>query len=184
MAWDLNSVSFFSGFNLIEPVLVFLMIGGALTAVSAKSRLTAVAALGFVGYGLALIYLIHGAPDVAITQLVIETLTVVLMVLVIYRLPPFQQFSSRALRWRDGATAVLVALVFASLVLLESAGVSAAPISSYFLENSVPLAHGRNVVNVILVDFRALDTLGEITVIAIAALGVYALLKLKIISKD
>ena len=170
--------------NFFEPILMLLMIAGALTAVFSRSRLTAVAALGFVGYGVALIYLLHGAPDVAITQLVIETLTVVLMVLVLYRLPVFRPFSSKKIRLRDGLLALIVAGVFTSLVLIESAGVTPAPISAFFLENSASHAFGKNVVNVILVDFRGLDTLGEITVLSLAALGVYALLKLKLPSKD
>jgi len=174
----------FTDVNIFEPGLILLMIAGALTAVFTRSRLTAVAALGFVGYGVALIYLLHGAPDVAITQLVIETLTVVLMVLVLYRLPVFKPFSSKAIRVRDGVLAVIVAALFASLVLIESSGATIASISPYFVENSALKAFGRNIVNVILVDFRGIDTLGEITVLSIAALGVYALLKLKLPSKD
>ena len=71
-------------------------------------------------------------------------------------------------------------LLMTFLVLVVTALKSESRITPFFVENSLPKAHGRNIVNVILVDFRALDTLGEITVVAVAALGVYALLKLRL----
>jgi multicomponent Na+:H+ antiporter subunit A len=141
------------------------------------SRLAAVAALGTVGYGVALIYIIFGAPDLAMTQFCIETLSIILFVLVLHKLPRFTLLSSSGSRFRDLLVALSIGGIMTMLVLLAIAQPMTPQISSWFLEQSLPLGHGRNVVIVILVDFRALDTLGEITVLAVAALGVYGLLK-------
>jgi multicomponent Na+:H+ antiporter subunit A len=158
-------------------VVALMIVAGAFTAASTASTLTAVAALGVSGYGVALLYFLFGAPDLALTQFVVETLTVILFVLVIYHLPPFSSLSSRASRARDWAVAAVVGSVVASVALLAMNDELDLSVPEYYAEASLPLAHGRNIVNVILVDFRALDTLGEITVLGIAALGVFALLR-------
>lgn len=173
-----------NNFNGVDLAIALLMIAAVFIAIITRGRLTAVAALGVVGFGVALIYILHGAPDVAITQLVIETLTVVLFVLVLYRFPSFTKLSKRSTRIRDAILAVLVGVLMTSLVFIKSSAESFDRISSYFVEQSVPTAHGHNIVNVILVDFRGIDTMGEITVLSVAALGVYALLKLKMGSKE
>jgi len=127
----------------------------------------------------ALIYLLFGAPDLAMTQFAIESLTVILFVLAFYHLPRFAQLSPPRSRARDALVALLAGGLMTALVL-AAVGVQLSPsISGYFTEAALPLAHGRNIVNVILVDFRGLDTLGEITVLGIAGVGVYALLKLR-----
>jgi multicomponent Na+:H+ antiporter subunit A len=113
------------------------------------------------------------------TQFAIETLTVLLFVLVIYRLPRFGRISSRAVRVRDAVIAISAGAMMTLLVLIVTTNPQQTGLTSYFAENSVTLAKGRNIVNVILVDFRALDTLGEIVVLAVAAAGVYSLLKLR-----
>jgi multicomponent Na+:H+ antiporter subunit A len=142
--------------------------------------LGAVAALGVVGYGVALIFVFFGAPDLAMTQFMIETLTVILFVLVFYHLPRFAFLSDRFAVARDTVLAAAVGALITTIVSIGS-GIQLYPkISDYFIENSLPLGHGRNIVNVILVDFRGFDTLGEITVLAVAGIGVYALLKLKL----
>lgn len=166
------------GLRFYEIGVVVLMFLGIIVAVQAQSRLTAVVALGVVGYGMALIFVLFGAPDLAMTQFMIETLTVILLVLVFYHLPRFARLSTRPARLRDIALATAAGGLATAFVLAAISVQYVAPISSYFMEQSVPLAHGRNVVNVILVDFRALDTLGEITVLALAGVGVFALLKL------
>jgi multicomponent Na+:H+ antiporter subunit A len=163
-----------------EVLVGLLILAATLLAVSSSSRLTAVAALGVVGYGVALIYTLFGAPDLAMTQFAIETLTVFLFVLVLYRLPRFAQLTARPARVRDAVVALSAGALMTVLVLVATAMPMESRLSPFFAENAVPLARGRNIVNVILVDFRALDTLGEITVIAVAAIGVYALLKLRL----
>lgn len=162
-----------------EVVVAALILIAAVAAVRARSRLGAIAALGVVGYGVSLIYVFFGAPDLAMTQILIETLIVILFVLVFYYLPPFAVLTTPAARVRDLVVAGAFGALMTFLILAAGAIQSHPRISSYFAEHSVPEAHGRNVVNVILVDFRAMDTLGEITVLAIAAVGVYALVRFR-----
>jgi multicomponent Na+:H+ antiporter subunit A len=167
-----------------EVALGVLILLAALMATVVQSRLASVAALGVVGYGVSLIYILYGAPDLAMTQFLIESLTVILFVLAFYHLPQFTHLSSRGSRVRDILIALLVGGLMTALVLSATGVLFYPSISNYFVENALPLGHGRNIVNVILVDFRAFDTMGEITVLGIAAIGVYVLLKLSIESKN
>ncbi len=162
-----------------ELLLAAAILAGILTAVRTASRLTAVAALGLVGLGMALLFAWLGAPDLAMTQLAVETLTVILLVLVLHQLPDFSQLTPRRGRLRDAAVALAAGSFMTLLVLSVHTTDSDSSLARYFLEHAQPLAHGCNVVNVILTDFRALDTLGEITVLAVAAVGVYALVRLR-----
>ncbi len=148
-------------------------------AVRSRSLLGSVTALGAVGYSVAMIYLTYGAPDLAMTQFLIETLTVILFVLVFYRLPQFKDVGSRSARLGSAAVAILGGSLITALVLMAAGVQLHHPISGYFADVAVSGAHGRNLVNIILVDFRGLDTLGESTVLGIAAIGVYAVIKLK-----
>jgi multicomponent Na+:H+ antiporter subunit A len=166
--------------HFYEGGVVLLMLAAAMVSVRSTSRLGAVAALGFVGYGVALVFVLFGAPDLAMTQFLIETLTVILLVLVLYYLPPFATLSRRPARLRDALVALAGGAVMTALVLAATYPTSSPALAAYFAQNSLPLGHGRNVVNVILVDFRSLDTLGEITVLSVAGIGVYALLKLRL----
>ncbi len=161
-----------------EAGLAALILVAVLAVVLVEGRLAAIAALGVVGYSVALVFVLFGAPDLAMTQFLIETLTVILFVLVFYHLPEPRIVSEKLARWRDAAVAVSAGALMTALVLVGTPK-TYQPISTYFTEHSVPRAHGRNVVNVLLVDFRAFDTLGEITVLSVAAVGVYALLKLR-----
>jgi multicomponent Na+:H+ antiporter subunit A len=148
--------------------------------VRSRSRLSAVAALGVVGFGVALTFVLFGAPDLAMTQLMIETMTVILLVLVLYHLPGFARLSTQVQRRVDAVIALSAGAMMTLLVLVATSVEQFPPISGYFAENSYRLGHGRNIVNVILVDFRALDTMGEITVLSLAGVGVFALLKLRL----
>jgi len=167
-----------------EVLAAAAMVVGAVLVVRARSILFAVASLGLVGYGLALLFLFFGGPDLALTQFAIETLTVILFVLVLRRLPPLRTVSAPSTRARDAILALAGGAMMTGIVLATAASYHPAPLREYFARASVPLAHGRNVVNVILVDFRALDTLGEITVLAVAALGVFALMRLRSAGED
>jgi multicomponent Na+:H+ antiporter subunit A len=148
-----------------------------------SSRLTAVATLGVVGYAICLIFVFYSAPDLAMTQFTIDTLTVILFVLVLYRLPKYLNLSGSKFRIRDG----IIALCFGGLITVLAMEVLEEPqhteTGDFYAQNAYLLAKGKNVVNVILVDFRGLDTLVEITVLVIAALGVFGLLKLRIRNK-
>jgi multicomponent Na+:H+ antiporter subunit A len=172
-----------SDIRFYEWIVAAVILGAAVVAVRSTSRLAAVAALGVVGFGVALIYILYGAPDLAKTQFAIETLTVVLFVLVLYRLPRFANYTSKPARVRDLALALAVGGLMTTLLLATVATPLQSRLSKYFAAASVPLAKGRNIVNVILVDFRGLDTLGEIIVLSIAAIGVFALLRLRLESK-
>ena len=160
-----------------ELLVVLMMIAGAISAARARTTMAAVLSLGTVGYGVALTFLSFGAPDLAMTQFSVETLTVVIYVLVFRHFRSLEELSTRTARWRDAAIAAAMGTLIGGLVL--SVGTSGVPsrLSGYFVENAPTLGHGRNIVNVILVDFRAFDTLGEITVLATAAIGVRALLR-------
>lgn len=161
-----------------ELLLAVLILAASIVAVRAHTWLLAVGALGIVGYSAAGIYVLFGAPDLAMTQFVIETLSVILFVLAFSRLPDFRSLSSPSTRRRDAVVAIATGATITVLLLFAMTVRSDRPVSQFYVENSVTQAHGRNIVNVILVDFRALDTLGEITVLAIAAIGVYSLLTL------
>lgn len=165
--------------RIYEISLAALILVAAFAAIVSPSRLGAVAALGAAGYGVALIYVLFGAPELAMTQFLIESLTVILFVLVFYHLPHFTPLSPRRTRARDALIALFAGGLMTALVL-SAVGLQLHPnMAGYFAEHALPLARGHNLVNVILVDFRGLDTLGEITVLSIAAVGVYALLKLR-----
>ncbi|HUG47195.1 MAG TPA: putative monovalent cation/H+ antiporter subunit A [Candidatus Limnocylindria bacterium] len=163
--------------RVTEVGLAVLVLVGAFVAVRSQSRMGTVAALGVVGFGIALIYLNFGAPDLAMTQVLIETLTVIVFVLVLYHLPSFSTERPRP-RVRDAAVSLGFGAMMTALVLFTLTPEVRESISRFFLERSLPDAHGRNVVNVILVDFRALDTMGEIAVLALAGLGVFVLLRI------
>ncbi len=164
--------------RFFEIWLALLILAAAFAAVTSRSRLGAVAALGVVGYGVALIYLVFGAPDLAMAQFLIESLTVILFVLAFYHLPRFAHLTGRRERARDAALALASGALMTALVL-SAVGVQFYPsISGYYVESAESLAHARNIVNAILVDFRGIDTLGEIVVLAVSAIGVFALLKL------
>jgi multicomponent Na+:H+ antiporter subunit A len=157
----------------LQAAPVALILAGTGLAVVTSSRLAAAAGLGVVGVGAALVFLLFGAPDVAITQLLVETLTVVLLAVALLRLPRL------APDWRPGHAALSAAV--GAIVALALLAVLREPfdrrLSDWFETASWPEAHGRNIVNVILVDFRALDTFGEIVVVAVAAVAALALLR-------
>jgi multicomponent Na+:H+ antiporter subunit A len=162
-----------------EVVVGALAMAAAVAAVRSRSRLAAIAALGGVGYAIGLLFLLFGAPDLAMTQIAVETVTVMVFLVAFRHLPRFNRLSSAASRTRDAILAGAVGILMAALVLSAAGARSSAPISTWHVERSVPDAHGRNVVNTILVDFRGLDTLGEATVLVIAGFGIVALLKLR-----
>lgn len=163
--------------GLYEASLAVLIVIAALAAVRSKSRLGAITAMGVVGYSVALIFLRYGAPDLAMTQFLIESITVVLFVFAFYHLPKYEPVSTLRTRLFQVGVATLTGLLMTGLVISVLQVDLFPSISNYFMENAVSMAHGRNIVNVILVDFRGLDTLGEITVLAVAGTGVYAVLK-------
>ncbi len=160
----------------ISGLILVIVLSVIFTSLT-KSRINAIVAMGVSGYGISMIYLYYSAIDLAITQIIVETLTVVMLVIVLRRMPEFVKFSKPSTRIRDAIIAVGFGGVMTVLSLKALHVDLSAPISGFFTEHSYLKAYGKNVVNVILVDFRALDTLGEVTVLTIAALGVFSLLK-------
>jgi multicomponent Na+:H+ antiporter subunit A len=158
-----------------EAALAGILVVSALAAVQAQDRFIAILALSIGGYGVALIYLLFGAPDLAMTQFSVETLTLILLVIVFIHLPDIQGTDPLRTRLRDAALCVGVG----GLMTVVTGVMLSIPldldVSRYLTENSYTAAQGYNIVNVILVDFRGLDTMGEITVLTMAALGVYVL---------
>lgn len=161
--------------RLLGTLLVVL---GCAAAMAAPTAVTAALALGFVGFGAAVVFLTFGAPDVAFTQFAVETLMVVILATALMRLPVRgRDLRKPRQKLGDLATALFCGAALAAVLAAVLASPFDPRLSEWFGQQSVPAAHGRNVVNVILVDFRALDTLGEIVVLAIAAFAVVALLR-------
>jgi multicomponent Na+:H+ antiporter subunit A len=161
-----------------ELLIVVVILTGAMAATLARSTMAAVLSLGAVGYGVAMMFLSFGAPDLAMTQFSVETLTVLIYVLVFRHFRVLGALSPRLVRYRDALIAIGIGTLIGGLVLSVATTETAPRLREYFAQFGPTLGHGRNIVNVILVDFRAFDTLGEITVLATAAIGVRALLLL------
>ena len=157
--------------------IVCVIVAGAIAATVARTTMAAVLALGTVGYGIAMMFLSFGAPDLAMTQFSVETLTVLIYVLVFRHFRTLGALTPPLQRTRDVLVAGALGLFITALVLTVSTMETAPRLREYFAEFGPTLGHGRNIVNVILVDFRAFDTLGEITVLATAAIGVRGLLR-------
>lgn len=185
-----------------QIVIGVIITAAALTATVARRRFAAVLLLGAVGYGMAALFIVQGAPDLALTQLLVETLGVVAFVLVLRHLP--DRFREPVAPGRRLVPAVIGVVVAAFVFLFALSAGSVRPhanpspdaasevtgtgvrnpnlnpdqtISEQYLARSYPEAHGHNVVNVIVVDFRGFDTMGEITVLIVAALGILALVR-------
>lgn len=166
----------------VEPyefLVFFFMIVAAVGAAVLPKYLPAVISLSALGYLVSLLFIYLSAPDLALTQVLVETLTTIIFVLAIVKIPQtFKEHITPSLFMRDALVAISVASVV--FILLVSANQGIIPpfesLSYYFIENALPLAGGHNIVNVIIVDFRGYDTLGEIAVMCLAALGVYNLI--------
>ncbi|PTX20332.1 multisubunit sodium/proton antiporter MrpA subunit [Pontibacter mucosus] len=164
--------------RLYELVVFFLVLSALVFLMGTRSRLTSIVVMGLIGYSAALFYILFGAPDVAATQFLIETLTVVIFVLLMHKLPAFIYLSHQFRKYKFIAIAVVFGALMTYVMLLVQQQTVDSELREYFGKASYLEAHGRNIVNVILVDFRGLDTLGEITVLAVAALGIFSLLRL------
>ena len=152
------------------------IITGALLALRMKRVFTSILALGFVGFGIALIYVHHGAPDLAMTQFLVETLTLILLVVILKKMPASANLLPPSSKIISLSLALLCGVVFALITFISASTQIPNSVSSYYANTSKLLAHGSNVVNVILVDYRGFDTLGEIAVLVLAALGVHSLI--------
>lgn len=156
--------------------VVGVLLGAALAASVVRRRFSAALFLGITGYAMAGLFVVRGAPDLALTQVGIETLTTVLFVLVLRRLP--DRFEHRTPPWRRALRVAIASTVGITVFFLALATGAEDPptlASDTMVARALPDGEGRNVVNVILVDFRGFDTLGEVTVLTAAAIGAVAL---------
>jgi multicomponent Na+:H+ antiporter subunit A len=157
--------------------VILLIAAGTVLVVFTRSRVAAIAGLGVVGIGVAMVFIIYGAPDVAITQLLVETLVVVLVAVALLRMPKLHYENGLIHRPFDAALAAGLGGLVTVIMLLVVDMPLDRRLTEYFEQSAWVEAHGRNIVNVILVDFRALDTFGEVAVVLIAALAALVLLK-------
>ena len=156
--------------------IVLALLGAAIAAAAVRRRFSAALFLGTVGYSMAALFVVQGAPDLALTQVAIETLSTVLFVLVLRRLPDrFERTSTSLRRVVRVVISLSVGVMVFTFAIISRGNRIERPVSDEMIERSLPDAHGRNVVNVILVDIRGLDTLAEITVLASAGIGAVAL---------
>lgn len=161
----------------ILPIGV-LLIAGAAGVLLSRNRLTAVVVMGLTGFGSAAAFLAFRAPDLALTQLLVEAVTVILFLLAFRYLPGIRDLPRTRGRLVLDAGLALAAGAGATLLTLSSLRFLAPPISPYYLVNSYRGGGGQNAVNVLLVDFRGFDTLGEGLVVGMVALAVISLVKL------
>ncbi|WP_199434892.1 hydrogen gas-evolving membrane-bound hydrogenase subunit E [Qaidamihabitans albus] len=174
----------------LQLPLALIVLAAAAAVLRARRRLTAVLLTGMIGYGIGGLFLVHGAIDLALAQFLVETLTLVVFVLVLRRLPPpFArprregagqrrpgQPALRRREWPKAMIAVLGGTFVALLATVFSGSRMRLPeASSAYVEQAKPDAGATNVVNAILIDFRAFDTIGEITVLVVAATGAASL---------
>ncbi len=161
-----------------EAATALLLVAGALAAARTRRLLAAIMAVGVVGFGSALVFLLFGAPDLAFTQFAVEVLFIVILTAVLLKLPLREpEHRTAGQRRADALLAAGIGAVGTLVMLAVLAQPFDPTLGAWFGAHSVPDAHGRNVVNVIIVDFRALDTLGEITVLGLAGLAALAVLK-------
>ncbi|MCF7221355.1 monovalent cation/H+ antiporter subunit A [Lysobacter sp. TLK-CK17T] len=149
-----------------------------------RKRLLALLVVGAVGLAVSLVFVLMSAPDLALTQLLVELVTIALMLLALNYLPQQSvRTDNNARRWRDGAIALVIGAGIGTLAYAMMTR-PLDTVATELLARSLPEGYGRNVVNVILVDFRGFDTFGEITVFGIAGLVVHALLRRARIAAD
>jgi multicomponent Na+:H+ antiporter subunit A len=171
----------FPRLHFYEWAVFALLLVGILPVVLAKNRLTAILALGIQGFAVALLFMLLGAPDLSFTQFMVETLSVVILTLAMTRLK-LSVADHRPLR--DKLQAGLLALGAGAGFGLFLLAIAQRPfdrtLSDFFEQYSYAIAHGRNIVNVILVDFRGVDTMGEIAVVMVTGLAVLALIRIRV----
>ena len=172
---DSNNIRMQVWDNVWQGLAVTVMAGLAFFAAVQRNRLSGVIMVGLTGYFMALIFVLHGAPDLALTQALVETIVMVVFMLVLRKMPTESEQRNEDNRLRawlaigTGVSVVTVAMTAMSARVAE-------PISKYMPELAYEIGHGRNTVNVLLVDLRAADTFGETLVLVIAATGIASLI--------
>jgi multicomponent Na+:H+ antiporter subunit A len=159
-----------------QVIVAALMLAAAVGAAVMRNRLAAVLLVGVTGYGCGAIFALHGAPDLALTQFLVETLVLVIFVLVLRTLPAeADRVNIARKRWSRALLSVAVGVSVTTLAAYAMAARSGAGIATLLPDAAYERGHGANTVNVLLVDIRAWDTMGEISVLLVAATGVASL---------
>ncbi|OOO27041.1 Na(+)/H(+) antiporter subunit A [Agrobacterium salinitolerans] len=163
-----------------ELTFIVIAVAGLIAVPTASSRLTAIIALGIQGFAVAVIFLLFGAPDLSFTQFMVETLSVVILTLVMTRLR-LSPSDHRGLgqKLMDGTIAIACGTGFALFLMRATQASFDNRLTDFYNTYSKAIAHGANVVNVIIVDFRGTDTLGEIAVVMITGLAILALIRIR-----
>ncbi|MCY1719686.1 proton-conducting transporter membrane subunit [Prolixibacteraceae bacterium Z1-6] len=178
--WGSRSAVQYDSLSWVLAVICLIIVGLSFMSLPARlGRVSVITIIGGIGYSVAAIYLFYGAIDLAITQILVDSLTVILLVLVLPKLPRLVAFTNARGVVRDMVLATVFGSAMGIIAYTSATNPAANKISDFFEEFSLSIAHGKNIVNVILVDFRGIDTLGEITVLVLASLGIYTLLKFK-----
>ncbi|WP_084168395.1 Na+/H+ antiporter subunit A [Corynebacterium atypicum] len=160
-----------------QAMAAIIIILAALGATRTHNRLSGVIMVGVTGYGLAMIFALHGAPDLALTQVLVETIQMVIFMLVLRKMPTTTEWKGTPKDNRNRAWLAIITGLSVSLVALFAMNARAArPISELMPALAKEIGHGANTVNVLLVDLRGFDTFGEASVIIIAAVGVASLI--------
>nr|WP_209978628.1 Na+/H+ antiporter subunit A [Paenibacillus eucommiae] len=168
-----------------EIALVIALVLSTAAVPFARSRLTAIILTGTVGYLVTMFFIIFRAPDLALTQMIVETVSVSLFLLCFYHMPKLKkELSKLRFRLSNALIAAGVGLMVTLIALGAGGSGKFASIADFFVEESYKLAGGKNIVNVILVDFRGFDTLLEIMVLGIASLGIFTMIKLRLEGRD
>ncbi|WP_010094138.1 Na+/H+ antiporter subunit A [Ornithinibacillus scapharcae] len=177
-----NNISFndLAEISVVDVSVVLIMVLAAICTIFVNNKLALIIITGIVGFGISILFVIFRAPDLALTQLVVETVSMALFLLAYYHLPELQRRNETI---GDTLTNLFLALGTGTLITMVGIAAHSSDwfntISDYFVETSYKLGGGSNIVNVILVDMRGLDTLFEIAVLGIAALAIYGLIKVR-----
>lgn len=167
-----------SSISWSELAVIIVLIAGALTAIVARQRVGVALGVATVGFMVAVLWFLWEAPDLALTQTIVETVSIVPLFLAFSYMPRLKERQERPrVRRTNAVLAIVFGVVAAFFTYISSSTQLFSSIGHYFVENSFSLAGGRNIVNVILVDFRGLDTLFETTVLALVGIAVYTLVR-------
>lgn len=171
---DINNI------HIYEIVILLILIVASFMIVFASSRLFSIIMLGVVGYSVSVLFVFFKAPDLALTQFVVESISTGLFLLCFYHLPNLNRYNEKpSFKITNAIISIGVGLVVIVLGLIAYGNRHFTSIGEYYKAHVYDLAHGKNMVNVILVDFRGMDTLFESSVLGIAGLGVYTMIKLR-----
>ncbi|MEH6306520.1 hydrogen gas-evolving membrane-bound hydrogenase subunit E [Olivibacter sp. CPCC 100613] len=174
--FDIKRGTFSEVYGFFPLLLIFT---GTVFILRTSSRLRILVCLSLVGYGIALFYAVFSAPDVSMTQFLVETITLVIFTIVLNRLPKSATFPLEPRKILITGVSIAFGIIMTFILISVQQYPLNPALKDFYIQNSIPRGHGENVVNVMLVDFRAFDTFGEMVVLSMTALGVVALINLK-----